>query len=259
MRRWLRRNGFNTIRLGIIYKGLEPNPPSASGRTDYTTPTCAASRTECGARQAADLHAARLPPGPLQRALPGRGLARLAGPRRRPAAPSRRSAFPATTSSTRASTGPSTTSGPTPRPRGRGLQESYAAAWQHVAADFATNPYIFGYDLLNEPWPGSAFSTDGCASTSGCATFDTTTLAPVLRQGLRARFAPSTPRRSSSTSPSSPSTSAPRRNCPTTATPRAACRSTCTACRARSAGPAPGRAASHSRISRSATRTSTRR
>jgi len=28
---WLRKHGFNTIRLGIIYKGLEPEPPTASG------------------------------------------------------------------------------------------------------------------------------------------------------------------------------------------------------------------------------------
>jgi endoglycosylceramidase len=33
--RWLRRNGFNTIRLGLIYKGLEPKPPSKSGALHY--------------------------------------------------------------------------------------------------------------------------------------------------------------------------------------------------------------------------------
>ena len=37
-----------------------------------------------------------------------------------------------------------------------------------------------GYDLINEPWPGSAFGTDGCLNTSGCPTFDTTTLAPFF-------------------------------------------------------------------------------
>jgi endoglycosylceramidase len=29
--RFLRRHGFNTIRLGIIYKGLEPEPPDRTG------------------------------------------------------------------------------------------------------------------------------------------------------------------------------------------------------------------------------------
>jgi Glycoside hydrolase family 5 C-terminal domain len=33
--RFLHRNGFNTIRLGIIYQGLEPNPPGADGSPDY--------------------------------------------------------------------------------------------------------------------------------------------------------------------------------------------------------------------------------
>jgi endoglycosylceramidase len=40
---------------------------------------------------------------------------------------------------------------------GRGLQEAYAAAWRRVAAKFDRKPYVMGYDLLNEPWPGSAF------------------------------------------------------------------------------------------------------
>jgi len=32
---FLHRHGFNTVRLGIIYKGLEPQPPGADGRPDY--------------------------------------------------------------------------------------------------------------------------------------------------------------------------------------------------------------------------------
>ena len=33
--RFLRRHGFNSIRLGIIYAGLEPSPPAADGTPDY--------------------------------------------------------------------------------------------------------------------------------------------------------------------------------------------------------------------------------
>jgi endoglycosylceramidase len=33
--RFLRRHGFNTIRLGIIYKGLEPEPPGSDGKPNY--------------------------------------------------------------------------------------------------------------------------------------------------------------------------------------------------------------------------------
>src|SRR5206468_2013299 len=44
-----------------------------------------------------------------------------------------------------------------PGPGGVGLQDRYAAAWRHVAERFAGNRYVLGYDLLNEPWPGSTW------------------------------------------------------------------------------------------------------
>ena len=42
-----------------------------------------------------------------------------------------------------------------PGPGGVGLQERYTAAWAHVASRFASNAHVLGYDLFNEPWPGS--------------------------------------------------------------------------------------------------------
>ena len=41
-------------------------------------------------------------------------------------------------------------------PTGIGLQDSFAAMWGHVAARFAGHPALIGYDILNEPTPGSA-------------------------------------------------------------------------------------------------------
>ena len=57
-----------------------------------------------------------------------------------------------------------------PGPGGVGLQDRYAATWAHVAAYFAGAPRILGLDLFNEPWPGSAWST--CANPAGCPAFD---------------------------------------------------------------------------------------
>jgi endoglycosylceramidase len=57
-----------------------------------------------------------------------------------------------------------------PGPGGVGLQDRYAAAWRHVAARFRDNPHVLGYDLLNEPWPGSAWQQ--CANPAGCPAFD---------------------------------------------------------------------------------------
>jgi endoglycosylceramidase len=51
-----------------------------------------------------------------------------------------------------------------------GLQDSYAAAWRHVADRFKDNRYVLGYDLLNEPWPGSAYAQ--CVQPAGCPVFD---------------------------------------------------------------------------------------
>jgi endoglycosylceramidase len=53
-----------------------------------------------------------------------------------------------------------------------GLQDRYAAAWAHVAQRFAGNPGVLGYDLLNEPWPGTVYPT--CVNPPGCPAFDAT-------------------------------------------------------------------------------------
>ena len=43
---------------------------------------------------------------------------------------------------------------------------------------------MLGYDLLNEPWPGSDFAS--CASTVGCPAFDTDQLAPMYQRSIDA-------------------------------------------------------------------------
>lgn len=42
-------------------------------------------------------------------------------------------------------------------PGGVGLQERYAAMWGHVAKRFGDLAGVMGYDVMNEPWPGSAY------------------------------------------------------------------------------------------------------
>ena len=38
---------------------------------------------------------------------------------------------------------------------GIGLQDHYAALWKHIAKRYANNSTIIGYDIMNEPFPGS--------------------------------------------------------------------------------------------------------
>jgi endoglycosylceramidase len=55
-------------------------------------------------------------------------------------------------------------------PNGIGLQEYFAAAWKHVAQRFVGNPNVLGYEVINEPFPGSDYLQ--CIASSGCAASD---------------------------------------------------------------------------------------
>jgi endoglycosylceramidase len=57
-----------------------------------------------------------------------------------------------------------------PGPGGVGLQDRYAAAWAHVAAYVQDSPKILGADLFNEPWPGTGWQQ--CVNPAGCPVFD---------------------------------------------------------------------------------------
>lgn len=54
-------------------------------------------------------------------------------------------------------------------PGGVGLQDRYAEAWAHTAAYFRHVPSILGIDLFNEPWPGTGYAL--CIPL-GCPGFD---------------------------------------------------------------------------------------
>lgn len=56
-------------------------------------------------------------------------------------------------------------------PDGVPLQEHYARAWRYVAARFADHPGVLGFEIMNEPFPGTQWTT--CASPAGCPAFDT--------------------------------------------------------------------------------------
>lgn len=60
-----------------------------------------------------------------------------------------------------------------PASDGVGLQDHYARAWARVAARFRNSPSVFGYEVLNEPWPGTVW--EPClVPLIGCPLFDAT-------------------------------------------------------------------------------------
>lgn len=61
-----------------------------------------------------------------------------------------------------------------PGPDGVPLQEHYAAAVRAIAAAVADEPLILGYDLMNEPWPGSTYQT----CLTGCPDIEQARLVP---------------------------------------------------------------------------------
>ncbi len=55
----------------------------------------------------------------------------------------------------------------TPGPDGIGIQDRFAATWRHVTSRVGGAPALLGYDLLNEPFPGSPTNdalTEGTAA-----------------------------------------------------------------------------------------------
>lgn len=70
-----------------------------------------------------------------------------------------------------------------PASDGIGVQEHYAAMWSHVAQYFADQPYVLGYDLVNEPWPGVRYPV--CLA-DGCPDFSRDALAPFEGKAMQA-------------------------------------------------------------------------
>ena len=169
--RFLRDEGFNTIRLGIIYKGLEPEP----GRYEEAYLDRIAQTVEVLRRNGLlvlldfhqDMYNERFNgEGFPDWAVQDDGL---------PAEPDQ--GFPANNIVMPAlSRAYDNFWANRPGPLGLGLQDSYAAAWRHVAERFRGDPSLVGYNLFNEPWPGTEWPA--CVNPDGCPRFDRDLLTP---------------------------------------------------------------------------------
>jgi len=185
--RFLARHGFNTIRLGVIHKGLEPQLPGPGGRPryreGYVDSIAASERTLArhGIFTLLDFHQDL-----YSERFEGEGLpdwAVVGDARTLPAEP--KQGFPANYLGMPAlNRAFDHFWANDPAADGRRLQSAFGAAWRHVAARFRDRPRVLGYNLLNEPWPGSQYPS--CVSASGCPAFDRGFLEPFSERTIAA-------------------------------------------------------------------------
>lgn len=163
--RFLRRHGLDSVRLGVLYEGVEPQPGRYSGA--YLRHIAKTQRLL--ARQGIfslldfhqDLYAEKFtgegfPPwAVLDDGAPAEPLSGFPGTYF--SSPGENAAWDSLWSDA-------------PGPGGVGLQERYAAAWRRVATKFSASRYVMGYDPINEPWPGNQWPS--CVDPDGCAGFE---------------------------------------------------------------------------------------
>jgi len=173
--RFLRREGFDTVRLGVIYAGVEPQPGRYSqaylDQIQATADALAKADVFYQLDFHQDLYNERFEgEGWPDWAVQDDGL---------PAAP--KTGFPNNYLLMPAlSRAFDHFWANDPGPGGVGLQDRYAEAWRQVATRFRGKPHNMGYDLLNEPWPGTGWQA--CANTEGCPVFDREKLTPFSQR-----------------------------------------------------------------------------
>jgi endoglycosylceramidase len=161
---FLERTGFNVVRVGVIWKAVEPKPGVYNnrylGRIAGTVRTLA----EHGILSLLDFHQDM-----YNERFQGEGAPDWAVQDDGLSNP--RNGFPINYASNLAlQRALDHFWSNSPGPGGVGLQDRYAAAWRRVARRFRSVPGVAGYELLNEPSAGAQFVS--CLGSSGCPAFD---------------------------------------------------------------------------------------
>lgn len=177
---FLAANGFNAVRVGVLWQGVEPEPgvfdPSYVAQIMNTVNTLA----RHGIVSLLDFHQDL-----LNQKFGGEGWPAWAvlddG---LPAAPL--SGFPLSyLTSVGLNAAMSNFYANAAGPGGVPIQDRYAAAWRYVADRFAADKSVLGYDLFNEPWSVNTNALQ-CYGATGCPNVEQQMLAPAEARMMRA-------------------------------------------------------------------------
>ena len=187
---FLAAQGFNVVRLGLFYAGVEPLPGAYDDSYLRHYEEIQTMLADAGIHTLIGFHQDQYAPKYSGRGFPEWATMDEGLPNTRQGFPQGYLSNPALLRAY------DNFWANTPGPGGVGLQDRFAAGWRVVAARFARKPRVVGYDIFNEPWPGSPWPS--CASTEGCPPggFDQTLLTAFsnrtiagIRQGDARRLA----------------------------------------------------------------------
>lgn len=150
--RTLASNGFDVVRLGVIYSAVEPEPGVISRAYVDSIARTVEELAHDGVYSLLDFHQDQMSTGFGGEGFPSWSVDTGGLPVRRYVFPLGYTESPALDAAF------DNFWADRPGPGGVGLQQRYAAAWQYVAKVFADDSWVLGYDLFNEPWP--AHSSD---------------------------------------------------------------------------------------------------
>lgn len=157
---FLARNGFKLVRLGLFYRGYEIQPGVYDELYVDTFERTQRVLAEHGVFSVIDFHQDQLAPRYAGRGFPDWFLID-------DGLPNTQQPFPqGYFSNTALNRAYDNLWANAAGPGGVGLQDRFTAGWRRVAARFAPLDHVAGYDIFNEPWPGSVWPS--CANPAGC-------------------------------------------------------------------------------------------
>jgi endoglycosylceramidase len=169
---FLQANGFNVVRLGVIWAAVEPQPGVYD--TDYLDSISQTVQTlaDHGIYTIIDMHQDN-----YSESFQGEGAPKWAT--RTGGLPNPKQGFPGNYFLNPAEWHAwDSFWGNAPASNGLGLEDNYAQTWETVASYFSGNSAVIGYDIMNEPFPGSSWA----ATLLGSPFFGEQQLTPMYNQ-----------------------------------------------------------------------------